>query len=131
VRGAGGSLHAGYVVINDRNHLMYPYVGAAFNSHELLLANGHYPSSIAGLALTPGQREVLIGGGTAVDVGFTMFRLFWGDEGGMALGSSMGAWIPVSADEWSTDSGAVTTLEGTTGGFYFRVHVGGGGATRG
>ena len=110
-----------------------PRVGAATHETERsgYAPNGHYPSSIAGLALTPGQREVLTGGGTALDVGFTMFRLFWGDEGGMALGSSMGAWIPVSADDWSTDSGAVTTLEGTTGGFYFRVHVGGGGATRG
>lgn len=132
VHGGGAGAHIGYALVNERNHLLYPYVGAAFHGHDLVLANGHYPSSIAGVVLEPGQRETLSSGGTALDIGVSLFRLFWGEEaGGMAVGGSFGGWIPLAADAWSTDSGQPTTLDGTTGGFYFRLNLGGGGATRG
>ncbi len=130
--GGGGGAHLGYAVINDRNDLIYPYVGAVGHGHDVVLANGNYPSSIAGVELEPAQRDVLTGGGVALDLGVSMHRLFWGESGGgMSVGASIGGWIPLSSSGWSAKSGAVPTLDSTASGLYFRVHVGGGGATRG
>jgi|GEM_PF-4978599 len=132
VSGGGGGFHLGFAAINDHNDLIYPYVGAAFHGHDVLLANGHLPTSIAGVELEPGQRDALTGGGGSLDLGVTMFRLFWGDEsGGMALGASLGGWIPLTSETWSAESGAATTVDSTLGGLYLRVNVGGGGAFRG
>lgn len=48
----------------------------------------------------------------------------------MAVGGSLGWWFPVAADEYTIEGGAKAGLAGVPGGAYFRVSVGGGGATR-
>ena len=114
----GGSLGVGATVLNNGADLLYPYVGVAVQGVEVF-ADGN-----AG-------RAHLASGGIALDLGVSVFRLFWPEGGGMAVGGTMGAWIPVAAGEWTVESGpSPGALSGGPGGLYFRMHVGGGGATR-
>jgi hypothetical protein len=106
--------------------------GAVGHGHDVTLANGTDPAAVAGVDLLPGQRKTLTGGGLAVDVGVSMFRLLWGDNpGGMAIGGSCGAWIPASTQAWEVEGGGSTMLDGTASGFYLRLNIGGGGAVTG
>ncbi len=127
--GGGGGVHLGYAFLNADRDLMYVYAGGVGQGIDLHLANGSSPTSVGGVDLLEGERKTLIGGGWSVDVGVSMFRLFWGDDpGGMAIGASIGGWIPVSSNAWEVKGGGNTTLDGSTGGVYLRMNLGGGGA---
>lgn len=132
VVGGGGGFAVGVLAVNAEDNLLIPYVGVAMHGVDVSLVNGNNPAEIAGITLGAGDREVLTGGGLALDVGANMTRLFWsGTDGGMVLGGEMGGWIPLVSGGWSAASGAQPTgLDRSPVGLYMRVNVGGGGAIR-
>lgn len=126
--GGGGSFAVGVALGQIQRTLVAGYAGAAMHGADLRVSNGDDFATIGGVEMSPGERRAFDGGGLAVDVGATVFQLFWGDDdAGMALGGSMGLWIPV-LDVGSAGGGAAQA-PGAPSGMYFRMHLGGGGAS--
>ena len=126
--GGGGSFAVGVALGRIQRTLVAGYAGAAMHGADLRVTNGDDFATIGGVEMAPGERRAFDGGGLAVDVGATVFQLFWGDDdAGVALGGSMGVWIPVL--DVGDDRGAVAST-GAPSGVYFRMHLGGGGASR-
>ncbi len=131
--GGGGGFNIGYAVVNSGRMLLFPFVGAVGHGGHVLVENGSDPAIVGGFDLLGGERKGFEGGGWALDFGASVFQLMWGeDSGGLAVGGAMGFWLPISGDGWTaTDGGAATGLQGTPSGLYFRLQLGGGGASGG
>ncbi|MCA9706969.1 MAG: hypothetical protein KDK70_14040 [Myxococcales bacterium] len=128
--GGGGGLDVGVAVYNDRNWLVYPYLGVQGFGVGLELRNdADITRRVGDVSLAPGQSRGLSAGFAMLEAGAGAQRLLFGDgHRGLMVGLELGFLYGITGDRWQLDDADVTGL-GTpslTGG-YLRLTLGGGG----